>query len=308
MAAQPLPNPLPLLLALGDSMADGAKNHGLAIGIKQNDEAAIRGDLDPCRAAFLAYNQSKEDSVLLHGALHAADGAAGIFLKATRAILAQTLGQTWNSAWAPTGFPNLSTAVPDNQNDRFTLCNSLASYFTANPDMEVNTTKIVVTAAQATLVYNALKTARDNARDGDTDVGNKKMTCDQAEASLRLRMRGLINELGQLLNDDDPLWKAFGLALPGAAVTPDVPAGLVVKAVSPGSVLASWPPAARADHYRTWQQIAGVHTVFLPMGSPSDCQYAYNNLPSGQTVNLYVTAVNNAGESAPSNTVTMVVP
>ena len=308
MAAQPLPGPLPLLLALADDMADGAHNHGVAIKLKQNDEAAIRSALDPCRAAFVALGTAQDAISSAFKALHAADASANTFLKAARAVLVQSLGNTWSANWAPTGFPGQSTAVPDTQDERYTLCNSLATYLTNNPDMEVNSKKVVVTAAAATACYNAIKTARGALHDRQEEAVTAQNVCDAAEAALRIRMRGLINELGQLLDDNSPLWKSFGLPMPGADVTPHVVDGLAVQLGAAGTAQASWFPAEHADHYRTWQQVVGVDMDYVNVGSPTDCAYAYAALPSGKTVNFGVTAANPAGESAMGNIVTLVVP
>ena len=308
MAGNPLPGPIPPLLALAEDMADGAHNHGAAIKLKQNDEPSIRADLAAARAAYTAYNNAKNASVALHTALRVADSNGNAFLKATRALLAQNLGQTWSTAWAPTGFPNQSTAVPDTQDERFTLCQSLADFFTKNPGLEVNTPKLVVTAAAAQACHDALDTARTAVNDGNTDAGNKKIACDAAVATLRTRMRGLINELGQLLDDNDPLWEAFGLTEPGSDSTPDAPTALTLIAGAPGNVQSNWATARRADHYRAYKQVAGVDPDFINVGGPTDPEFTYTGLPSGKTVNIQITAVNSAGESDPCATGSIVVP
>ncbi len=308
MAGNPLPGPIPPLLALGEDMANGAHNHGAAIKLKQNDEAAIRGDLDPARAAFNAYAKSKDDSVTLHNALRAADSAGYAFIKAASALLAQSLGETWSTAWAPTGFPNQSTAVPGTQDGRFTLCKSLADFFTANPDYEVTTPKLVITAVVAQARHDAIEAARTGVNDGNEDMAQKKIDCDAAEATLRLRLRGLITELEQLLDDNDPLWEAFGLTKPGSDSTPGVPTGLVLVAGATGNVQSNWSPPARVNHFRVYKRVAGVDADFVNVGGPTDPEYTLTGQPSGKTVDMQVTAVNSAGESAPSATVSIIVP
>ena len=291
---------MPPLLALADDMADGAHSHGADIKLKQNDETAIRGDLDPARDAFGALNKAKGGMKTIYSNLRAADNAANIFIKAASAVLAQNLGETWSSAWAPTGFPNQSTAVPDTQDDRFTLCKSLETFFTDNPDYEVTTPKLVVTAARATATYGALKIARDAVNDGNQNMGQKKKDCAAAEVVLRTRMRGLIMELTQLLDDDDPLWESFGLTRPASDHTPAAPAMLTLTAGAPGNVHANWPPSSRADHYRAYQQIVGVDPKPVEVAGPVDPEYTYSGLPSGKTGNFQITAVNSAGESSPA--------
>lgn len=256
-------------MALAEDMADGAKNHGAAIGLKQNDEPAIRADLAAARVAVNAYNIARNSGTGFHTALRVADANANAFLKAARAVLAQNLGQSWTTKWAPTGFPNQSTAVPDTQDARFTLCQSLADFFTKNPTLEINTPKLVVTAAAAQACHDALDAARTAVNDGNTVIGGAKTACDDAVAALRTRMRGLINELGQLLDDNDPLWEAFGLTEPGADSTPDSPTALTLTAGPAGTVQSNWTAAARADHYRVYKQIAGVDADFVDVAGPT---------------------------------------
>lgn len=299
---------MPLLLALGDDMADGAHNHGAAIKLKQNDEPAIRLDLDAARAAWNAYQTANRDLNVLYSGLRTADSNARAFLKAARATLAQSLGERWSAAWKPTGFPNQSTAVPNTQDERFTLCKSLADFLTASPEMEVNSTKVIVTAVRATTVYNALKVARNAVNDGNTLAGQAKVACDAAEVKLRARMRGLVSELTQLLDDNDPLWEAFGLTEPGSDKTPDVPTAMTVTAGLPGCEHANWPPARRADHYRLYKKVVGVDDDFVYVSGPTDCEFTYTDLPSGATVQLTMSAVNDAGESAKCAPVQVVVP
>jgi hypothetical protein len=308
MAGNPLPGPIPPLLALGEDMANGAHNHGAAISLKQNDETGIRSDLDPARAAFNAYSKSKDASVTLHSILRAADSTAYAFIKAASALLAQSLGEFWSTAWAPTGFPNHSTAVPSTQDERFTLCQSLADFYTANPSYEVTTPKLVITAVAAQACHDAIKTARTAVNDGNKDMGQKKIDCDDAVATLRVRMRGLITELQQLLDDNDPLWEAFGLTKPGSDSTPDVPTALVLTAGPPSNIQSNWSPSARADHFRVYKKVVGVDAAFVEVAGPTDPEYTFTGLPSGKTVDIQVTAVNSAGESAPSATVSIVVP
>ena len=80
---------------------------------------------------------------------------------------------------------------------------------------------------------------RSAAADGNNVSGQKKNVRDAAVTKLRNRMSGLMNELGQLLDDNDPLWLAFGLNQPGArqlTVTPWAPqssARLMVSCLTP---------------------------------------------------------------------------
>ena len=62
-----------------------------------------------------------------------------------------------------------------------------------------------------------------------------------------------------------------------------------------------------AEHYRVWKQVVGVDADFVAAGSPTDSDFTLTGLPSGATVKVRVTAVNDAGESQPSVTKQIVV-
>ena len=185
---------------------------------------------------------------------------------------------------------------------------ALKNYFTANPAYEVNTPKLIVTSAQSGVLFTALSAARVAASDGNTDAGNKKIVRDAAEQTLRARLSGLIGELGQKLEDTDPLWLAFGLNEPGATNLPDSVDGLVLTAGPAGIVVLHWNTPPRATRYRVFKQIDGVDAVPVNLNTVTDSDATLTAQPSGKTLKVYVIAANDAGQAAPSDTVTIVVP
>jgi hypothetical protein len=304
----PIPHALPSLFALAHDAVDGAHGHGAAIGLKQNTEVALGADTDAAVAAeeaFAAAKTAKDDA---NTGLRIADSNARSFIKACSACFAQTISQNWTTAWAATGFPNRSTAVPSTQDARYALLTPLGQFFTDHPNMAVNTPKLVLTAARAQALATALADARQAVNEANTDAGSKRDARDLAVEQLRNRLRGLIAELTELLDDHSPLWEAFGLNEPGADATPDVPAGLVATAGGiAGSAHLDWAHARNAEHYRVWQLIVGVDTDFSAVASPADTEVTLTHLPSGKTVQLQVTAVNGSAESQPSAPVPVVV-
>jgi hypothetical protein len=108
---------------------------------------------------------------------------------------------------------------------------------------------------------------------------------------------GLIAELEQLLPDDDPRWYAFGLNPPAAPATPEVPDGLVLTPGEPGILHADWADTPRAQRYRVWKQVVGTDEDFVAALTVNDSDATLTALPSGATVRVRVTAVNEAGES-----------
>ena len=185
---------------------------------------------------------------------------------------------------------------------------ALKNFFAANAAYEVNTPKLVVTSAKSGVLFTALSTARVAASDGNTDAGDKKVLRDAAEQTLRDRLSGLIGELGQQLDDTDPLWLAFGLNEPGATNLPDSVDGLVLTAGPAGTVLAHWSNASRATRYRVFKQIDGVDAIPININTVTDSDATLTGQPSGKTLKVYVIAANDAGQAQPSDTVQIVVP
>jgi len=308
MASNALPDPLDDLFTLAEDMADGCHNHQAAIGLKQNTETDVRTDLANAVTAQEQYQAALSAKTDLSTAVTVADSNGKAFISAASSVLAQILGGTWSQAWVATGFPDLSTGVPSTQSKRQALLLSLQNYFTANPAYEINTPKFVVTAAQAGVLFKAFSDARVAAAEGNTAAGNKKALRDDAAQNLRYRMSGLISELGQLLDDTDPLWLAFGLNEPGATNLPDQADGLALTAGPAGTVLAHWSSASRATRYRVFQQIDGVDPMPVNNLTTSESDATLTALPSGKTLKIYIIAANDAGQAAPSDTVQIVVP
>jgi hypothetical protein len=308
MGSNALPNPLDDVFTLAEDMADGCHNHQAAIGLKQNLEVDVRADLDAAVTAQTNYQNALSAKTVFSTAVTVADSNGKAFISSARRVLAGNLGETWSNAWTATGFPDLSTAVPGTQPKRQALLLALKNFFAANPAYEVNAPRLVVTSAQAGGLFTALSTARVAASDGNTDAGKKKLLRDAAEQTLRDRLSGLISELGQLLDDNDPLWLAFGLNEPGATNLPDSADGLVLTAGAAGTVLAHWSNSSRATRYRVFKQIDGVDTIPINVTTVTDSDATLTDQPSGKTLKVYVIAANDAGQAAPSETVTIVVP
>jgi len=305
----PIPNGLPQLFALAEDAADGAHAQGAAIGLKQNVEAAIRADLAAAKAAEQAYADAKTAKDTFSANLRVADSNGRSFIKAASAYFSQVISEDWSAAWATTGFPDQSTAIPGTQDARLTLLGSLNAYFTKNPAMEVNSPKLVLTAAAAQTLFTALSDARTAVNTGNTDAGTKRDARDAAVDDLKTRLRGLIAELGQLLDDNSPVWDAFGLNEPGADATPDVPEALVA---TPGGVAGAvhldWAHSRNAARYHVWIFIVGVDTAYRNVDTATDTADTLTGQPSGKTAKFQITAVNDAGENAPSAEVSAVVP
>jgi hypothetical protein len=308
MSSNQLPGGLDDLFTLGEDLADGCHNHQVTVKLKQNLEVDVRADLAAAIAAQILYKAALSAKTDFSTPVTVADSNGKAFISSARRVLANSYGETWNQSWLATGFPDNSTAVPGTQGKRQALLLSLKNFFKNNPDMEVSTKKITVTSALADTLFTALSTARTAAKDGNTDAGQKKILRDAAEQVLRDRLSGLIGELGQLLDDTDPMWLAFGLNEPGAVNLPDAADGLALTAGTAGVVHSNWNSAPRATRYRVFQLIVGVDTVPVNVKTVTEPEATLPGLPSGKTVQIYIVAANEAGQAAHNDPVSIVVP
>ena len=308
MASNPIPTTNLQLFALAHDAADGASVHGIAIGLLQNTAAKITADLVAAQTAEVAYAAAKTSKDTASANLRVSDSNARAFIKACAAYFTQIISDGWTAAWEATGFPNQSPSVPLTQDERMSLLPALRDYFNANPTLEITTGSLILTSGRADALYSDFADTRDTMNEANLDAGQKKVDRDTAVNALRTRMRGLITELGQLLDDTDPLWLAFGLNEPGAASTPDVPEAVSVTPGTAGVLHANWPAARLAAHYRVWKQIVGTDANPIAVASPTDTEATLSGLHSGATAKITVTAVNDAGESTPSTEVTVTVP
>lgn len=306
MAGNPVPDLQDELLALCEDMADGCHNHEVAIGLNNNQEADVRADILALRNAEAAFGTAKDQRQIAMDALQEVDEAAREFLLAARGVLAQFLGNRWSTAWEPTGWPGQSTAVPSSQEKRLNLCASLKIYFTNVPAHAVPA--LGVTAALADAQFAAISNGRDVLGMKEQAQTTAKVARDAALRALRLRARNLIAELNQFLADDDPRWHAFGLNMPADPDTPEAVASLTLTANMAGKVVVAWPRARRATRYRVFTKILTVDPEFVNVETVHDLEVMLVGLPSGQTMQVYVVAANDAGEAPASPTEEIVIP
>lgn len=308
MASNALPANLDSLLAMGDAMADGLDDLEVVIGVLQHTATKLRVNLAAVVAKQLAFNTSKSARAGLTQTQTTADGNGRVFIGQTKNVLAATLGSQWSQVWEATGFPNQSLSVPTKQDERLSLLGSLQAYLTANPTLE--NAPLNVTAARGGLLFTALSDARNAVNANLADGAQKKSEREVAVVGLRVRLRGVIDELTSLLDPDDPRWYQFGLVPPASSDAPEAPENLILTAgASPGEVLADWSDSPRAVSYRVYKKIVGVDPDFVLAASPADSDATLTGLPSGQTVQVQVVAVGDQGLVSPaSETKQIVVP
>lgn len=305
MASNPTPDNNDVLRALADQLADGCHQHEAAIGIKQNMEAPMRAAIAALDTAETMAGVKKAAVAAAYDTLQAADDAGTGCIGDCKLRLQKMLGQKWNAAWAPTGFPTGSIAVPDSQDERFTLLNDLKNYLTLVPAHE--SADMGATAALCGAAWTALSDARQGVSNAESAQTAALNTRNAATDALRKRVRGLINELEQLLADDDPRWEDFGLNIPASPTAPVPVATVTLEILSQHRIYVTWSYAVRAVRYRVETKIAGVDDEFVGRGSFKDLEATLKGFTAGQTVKVRVIAGNDGGDAAASPEAEIVV-
>ena len=139
------------------------------------------------------------------------------------------------------------------------------------------------------------------------DKTKKLQLRDPAEAQFRKRYRGVIGELGDLMEDEDSRWYQFGLNRPADPATPGAPLSAQASATGGGRVLAQIDGAKRANSFNFYKKLVNVDAHPVKVKNTDGTQWTYEGLPVGAVVEITVTGVNDAGEGLPSAPVPVTV-
>lgn len=297
MATNPTPTNDAVLLARCHDMLRGLQSLEEEIGVKQHTAAKLLADLEAVSAALLEVGRVKQLRSQRRAALRQADKAGRKRISCCRLRLVPLLGYAFNAGWDAAGFPDRSTQVPESQAVRLTLLRQLGSYFTLKP--EHASEDMGATAAACLADYEALSDGRSGVNRIKSQLRTAVSAKNAALKALRRRMRGVIDELGLLLTDDDARWLRFGLNLPARPTAPEAVSSVTLTAHGERSVLAEWPRARRARRYRVQIRLPGA-AEFVHALTVRGRQALLRRLPPGQVVEVRVIAANSAAEAAPS--------
>ncbi len=308
MASNPTPENPDIGRALADRMADGCHLHEVAIGIKQNTETVMRAASLAMKNAQMDVGAAKANVGAMSDALKAADDTITTTLSNCRLRLVNLLGQFWSPAWEATGFPDQSTAVPDKQDKRLSLLDSLVTYFTTNPAKE--SVDLGATAATCTAGFTLLSDAREAHGTAKTNQGTKLALRDTALKSLRRRIRGLIEELSTLISEADERWEDFGLTIPANPSAPEGIESLTAAPAGNGRIHTEWTYATRMTGTRLMtKRITGatIDLEFINAGTAEGLEKTLPGFVPGVVVQVKAIPYNDGGDGpeSPMGTVTV---
>jgi len=308
-----IPRYFDALVQLLENAADGAAKYGATIKLKQNTEPDIRlnltalvgvpagpGGVPPAVPGLKTlWNTAKANKTRMSTNLSITEANGRALATTCIATLKPVLGMQWNSAWNEAGFISGSLAVPPHPQSLLLL---LSGYYANNPSHEVaEVNGIDCTAAACKASSDAIVAAQKASNQANTDAGTAQSNLQDGINAGRARMTGLQSELGQLLDDNDPRWLAFGFDMPGHTSGPDVPENLTVTPGAAGSqaLYAHCGDSRRADGFRFIIRNAAGDTILAELLT-TDPEATITGLVSGTKVSATVTARNSTGESQES--------
>jgi len=298
MASNPTPDDDDVLFALAEDLADGCHLHEVTIGIKQNTEAVLRATLGAATGAVASEGALNTLLETKETAQTAAEAASAEVLRNCRLRLLKVLGSEPNASWEEAGFFVGTTAIPRDEDQRFTLLGKLKTYFTNHPAAESVDTE--ATAAICTTAYGTLSDARSAANATQSNLTTAEGATKTAIRTLRKRVRGLIEELGTLLADDDPRYEAFGLNVPANPAVPEGIEELTLTALGNGRVHVQWSYATRMTGARVMRKLPGPDEVFASAGTSAGLEKVLTAQPVGALLEIRVVPYNDGGDGSAS--------
>jgi hypothetical protein len=189
--------------------------------------------------------------------------------------------------------------VPEDYGGLLSLTKKLSKHLSEHDEQTNDKPKVKVTAERADELNEALRTAKTDLDAHDTLIDDKLKEQGKALAALRRRLCGLRGELRQILELNDQRWHRFGLNAPAEPETPDQPEDVQVNNTMPGTLLVSCPTVPFAERFRFFIQKVGTTGEPVAVGSSSAPLFAIENVEPGARYNVFVSAVNLAGNEGP---------
>lgn len=293
---------IPGLISLGTTAIHGARLFPSA-GLKQNTDDALLADQLRLIQTRADHEEGKLKAANCRELLVSLTLDSRVFVMVTRDIMKLRFGTQYSRLWEALGFSG-SLETPRNPNELFAIIISIKSFFESHPDAQ--NLELNLTATHAHALATALMAAINGVIVQETAVKRLLNLRDSAATQMRKRLTGLVAELTQLIDPLDERWLTFGFNMPGAKQTPDAPENVAAIVVNETAAMIEFPASPRAEYYRVYQRVVGVDAEPIAVGSPADLDFTLEDLPRASSIEISVSAVNDGGESARSEAVTIV--
>ena len=285
-----------LLIDAGDA-AFGANHLRDQVDLLQNTEPKIREEIVALTEAVNYCQQVKLDLAGCRSTVRALLEEAIGSLTLARDFFKPMLGSQFGPKWIALGMPG-SLYFPRSAVQIQPIVQCYQIFLQNNPAQELPQKQI--TADYFGSLFQRLAAARNEVSRQELNLDLAYADRDAKAEKLRKRLRDLKAELKMLLEPIDPRWKMFGFNPPGAKETPEAPENVKAIIVNETRAMISFPPSAGATHYRVYRKIVGVDAEPVPIGSPTEPDFMIEDLKLGVTMEISISAVNEAGESSRS--------
>jgi hypothetical protein len=285
-----------------DVAGAAATEHGAAIGLTRNTAAPIAVERAGLVTKHHQYETTTQVMVLRRTALQAVLLLVFAYVMLVRDFLKIRHGNQHSQKWIGTGFPHSLTIPRTVAGLKFVL-EAQVTYFTDNPTH--GSVDLNISADRALSFLDDLRNAEAAVNSQKAVVGAAKEARDAAFTTMRNRLRALFKELSALLDPMSNLFLTFGFNKPGALAIPAIPKNVIAVLLGNNSISVEWDAAARAERYRIWVKVHGVDTDFVLRDTWEELAYLHNDVPANTKVEIAVSAINNGGESARSEVVSV---
>jgi len=292
------------LLGQSATAIDGAAKALPADLLQRNTGTAIATDRASLVTAVSDHETGKSTLAQRRAVLHSVTLTVRGFVKTTRELLKPYLGDKPSTAWDIVGFKRGTLQIPVSAEPLLVILERMQAYLTANA--ETQNTELSITPERASGLVTSLRAAKSEFTAQRGTVKGLLQARNIAQTNLRKRMRGLIDELDQVLDPLDGRWLTFGLNMPGAKQIPTVPQNVSAVLIGETAASVKWEASARAEYYRVWKKVGEGDAEFVTVGNPADLDFTMEELPRNSTIEIAVSAVNNGGESSRSQSIQIV--
>lgn len=277
------------------SLAILATQHREAeLGILRNTSAKFVQERKALRDADTAHEVAKTALREVRKLRDSLLDSSRSFTRLARDVWRPQLGAQYSSKWSHPGFRG-SLQIPNPPAAVILLLEHMTGFLESCPAFEVPS--LNVTSIQVKAMATELLAAHNEVKNHNVIVKTLQAVRDVKFRVLRKRIRDLIKELAQILDPGDARWAEFGLKIPGAKKTPPAPQNVVVKQISDSAVSFQWDPTPRAEYYRVRAKVVGVDESPKWIGSPSDPDFVFEEMPTDKEVEFSIHAINRTGES-----------
>lgn len=296
MAHNTVPIAQPIRLRLANAEKVGLANYQTEIGLSVVTEAIMDAKItaftnadSAVKIANTARSARQSDLKVARNAGYALAGVIKRFVTDLPGF-----GALPNAKWQELGFDAGSLAIARAEVEK--MLGMMETFFKNNPTLQDAARG--VTEANCKAKKDAIIAAIGALGGAKTFYNAQKSVEDAAFKALGKTMSDLVKELKLHLTGDDPRWYAFGLRRPDDSETPAAPHNLHVSQAGTGRVFADWDDVPGAERYHVFLQQGNLEPSRA--ATVEDSEAMLSGLVVGETVKIWVTALNDGGESVKS--------